>query len=166
MSHPQQADLQALIDALLDAGVEFIVVGGAAAVLHGAPTMTQDLDIVHRCTAENVKRLKVLLDQLDAYVREPGSRRLRPSAADLSAGGQLNLTTTLGPLDPLGRLHDGRGFDELLPHSEVVQDEGRSVRVIDLVTLIEIKSEAGRARDRLVLPLLLALLRDREQQGS
>jgi len=157
--------LQALIEALLDAGIEFIVVGGAAAVLHGAPTMTQDLDIVHRRTVENVDRFAALLERLDAYIREPGTRRLRPSPQDLISGGQLNLTTTLGPLDPLGRLHDGRGFDELLPHSEVLVDEDRQVRVIDLVTLIEIKSEAGRARDRLILPVLLALLRDREQQG-
>ena len=38
--HPREADLDALIQALVDAGVEFIVVGGAAAVLHGAPTGT------------------------------------------------------------------------------------------------------------------------------
>ena len=163
MSHPRQADLAALIDALIEAGVEFIVVGGAAAVLHGAPTMTQDLDIVHRRTAENVERLLALLDRLDAYLREPGTRQLRPSAEALTSGGQLNLTTALGPLDPLGRLHDGRGFDELLPHSEVVEDGDRRVRVVDLATLIDIKSGTGRARDKLVLPLLLALLRDREQ---
>ncbi len=163
MSHPRQADLQSLIDALLDAGVEFIVVGGAAAVLHGALTMTQDLDIVHRRTAENVDRLKAVLDGLDAYAREPGTRRLRPSAADLIAGGQLNLTTSLGPLDPLGQLHDGRGFDELLPHSEILEDGTRRIRVLDLITLIEVKSGTGRARDRLVLPLLLSLLREREQ---
>lgn len=44
---------RALVD-LLDAGVELIVVGGLAAVLHGAPVVTFDLDIVHRQTPENV----------------------------------------------------------------------------------------------------------------
>lgn len=161
MSHPKQADLAALIDALLDAGVEFIVVGGTAAILHGALAATQDLDIVHRRTTENVERLKRVLDHLDAYIREPGSRRLRPTAADLIAGGQLNLTTNLGPLDPLGALHDGRGFDELLPHSEVMEDGSRRIRVIDLPTLIEIKGDAGRAKDKLALSLLLARLRER-----
>jgi len=47
MTHPPQADLGALIAALHEAGVEFIVIGGAAAVLHGAPITTQDLDVVH-----------------------------------------------------------------------------------------------------------------------
>lgn len=51
--HPPSADLDALIEALLGAGVEFIVVGGAAAILHGAAVTTQDLDIVHRRTADN-----------------------------------------------------------------------------------------------------------------
>jgi hypothetical protein len=53
VAHPAQADLDALIQALLAANIEFIVVGGAAAVLHGAPITTQDLDIVRRRTAEN-----------------------------------------------------------------------------------------------------------------
>jgi hypothetical protein len=166
VSHPPQADLQALIDALFRAGVEFIIVGGAAAVLHGAATMTQDLDIVHRLTPENVDRLKAVLDDLDAYARQPGTRRLRPSVTDLVSGGQLNLTTSLGPLDPLGRLHDGRGFEELLPHSEILEDGARRIRVLDLATLIEIKAGAGRARDKLILPSLMALLRDRERRDT
>jgi hypothetical protein len=84
MSHPSQADLDALIQALLAANIEFIVVGGAAAVLHGAPITTQDLDIVHRRTAENVQRLSQLLAELDARFR---GRDLRPKysrAADSS----------------------------------------------------------------------------------
>lgn len=160
MSHPREADLEALIEALVDAGVEFIVVGGAAAVLHGAPTTTQNLDIVHRRTPENVTRLAALLERLDAYLREPGNRRLRPSAEVLAGGGQLNLSTSLGPLDPLGKLHDGRGYDELLPTSVLMQDGELKLRVVDLDTLIAIKAGTGRSRDKLVLPILIALRDD------
>jgi hypothetical protein len=46
--HPSAADLQALLARLCEAGVEFIIVGGAAAVMQGAPITTNDLDIVHR----------------------------------------------------------------------------------------------------------------------
>jgi hypothetical protein len=56
MPHPDRADLDALVQSLLEARVELIVVGGAAAVLHGAPIATQDLDIVHRRTPENTQR--------------------------------------------------------------------------------------------------------------
>src|SRR3954469_18883882 len=64
-----QADLDALIQALLAAKIEFIVAGGAAAVLHGVPITTQDLHIVHCRTAENVQRLAQLLVTLDAKFR-------------------------------------------------------------------------------------------------
>ena len=164
MAHPKQADLAALIDALQAGGLEFIVVGGASAILHGALSMTQDLEVVHRLTSENLARLATVLTRLDAFVREPGQRWLRPAAEHLGAGDQLSLLTALGPLDLLGRLHDGRGYDELLPHSEVSTDGTRQVRVLDLPTLIEIKTAAGRAKDRIVIPMLLALLRERERE--
>jgi len=163
---PKRADLPGLVDALVQAEVEFIVVGGAAAVLHGALAMTQDLDVVHCSTVENIRHLTAVLDQLDAHVREPGPRRLRPDESMLLGGGQVQLITTLGPLDLLGKLHDGRGYDELLPHTELLTDEHRRVRVLDLPTLIEVKTGAGRAKDRLVLPLLLALLRERERRQT
>jgi hypothetical protein len=160
MAHPARADLDALIQALLAAKIEFIVVGGAAAVLHGAPITTQDLDIVHNRTPENVRRLSELLENLDSTFR---GRDLRPTAELLAGRGQLNLSTALGPLDPLCVLHDGRGYDELLPHTEVLTDGASQIRVLDLDTLIAVKTEAGRARDKLVLPILLAL---RERLGS
>ncbi|MGB5816874.1 MAG: hypothetical protein WBI27_16915 [Thermoanaerobaculia bacterium] len=59
------------------------------------------------------------------------------------------------------RLHDGRSYDEILEHSLVMGDEQLEIRVLDLPTLIEIKSAAARAKDRLMLPVLLALLEDR-----
>ena len=68
-SHPKEADLPALLAELCDAGIEFIVVGGTAAVLQGAPISTNDLDIVHRRTPENVARLLEVLLHLDATMR-------------------------------------------------------------------------------------------------
>lgn len=67
--HPKAADLGALLTALSDAGVEFIVVDGAAAVLQGAPITTLDLDVVHRRTPENVARLLGVLLRLNATMR-------------------------------------------------------------------------------------------------
>jgi hypothetical protein len=58
--------------------VEFVVVGGAAAVINGAPVATFDLDILHRRTPENVRRLVAALTELDATFRTD-SRKLRPS---------------------------------------------------------------------------------------
>jgi hypothetical protein len=152
------SDPLALLDALNADGVEYLVVGGSAAVLHGAPVTTQDLDIVDRLTAENINRLQRCLSRLHAVIREPGTRGLVPNQSMLQAGGQLRLMTDFGPLDVLGHLHDGRDYDDLVAHSELVGDARRRIRVIDLATLIEIKAGTKRRRDRLVLPILRALL--------
>jgi predicted nucleotidyltransferase len=157
MPSPGHADAGELLRRLADAGVEFIVVGGAAAVLHGAPITTEDLDIVHRRSPENVSRLKTLLDELDAHIRELANRRLPPQESALLGDGHVLLSTRLGPLDCLGTLIDGRGFEELISHSESIKDEGVEFLVVDLPTLIELKTKTGRAKDRLMLPVLVAL---------
>jgi predicted nucleotidyltransferase len=157
MPSPTHADVGELLRRLVDAGVEFIVVGGAAAVLHGAPITTEDLDIVHRRTPENVSRLKNLLQELNAHVRELANRQLVPQESAFLGEGHVLLSTRLGPLDCLGALVDGRGFEELVSHSESFADEGAEFRVLDLSTLIDIKTKTGRAKDRLMLPVLIAL---------
>jgi len=157
MQSPRDTDVGELLRQLSSAGVEFIVVGGAAAVLHGAPITTEDLDIVHRRSPENVSRLKTLLDKLDARVRELANRRLPPQESALLGDGHVLLSTRLGPLDCLGTLIDGRGFEELVSHSDSIKDEGVEFLVVDLPTLIELKTKTGRAKDRLMLPVLVAL---------
>jgi hypothetical protein len=156
--HPPTADLDALLRELVDAGVAFIVVGGAAAVIHGAPVTTRDLDIVPRQHAGDAERLLATLAHLETRFRPVRpDRDIAPTEAHVTGRGQLNLTTRLGPLDVLLRLHDKRGDDELLPHSREIAASGFTVRVIDLPTLIEIKRSTGRAHDALVVPLLIAL---------
>jgi hypothetical protein len=162
-SHPKEADLPALLAQLCDGGVEFIVVGGTAAVLQGAPISTNDLDIVHSRTPENVARLLEVLLHLDATMRYDFAHRgLRPTAEMLAGKGQINLSTSLGPLDPLCELDAGQGYDELLAHTRLVTDEGRQLRVLDLPMLIAVKTRAGRPKDRLALPILIATLRERD----
>jgi predicted nucleotidyltransferase len=157
MPSPRVADVGELLRRLADTEVEFIVVGGAAAVLHGAPITTEDLDIVHRRTPENVSRLRALLSDLDAHVRELANRGIAPEESAFLGEGHILLSTSLGPLDCLCALVDGRGFEELLSHSESVEDEGTEFHVLDLPTLIQIKRKTGRAKDLLMLPVLLAL---------
>lgn len=164
--HPREADLESLLEALDRAGVEFIVVGGAAAVLHGAPVTTQDVDIVPLIDTENIARLAGLLEQLDARVRDPARRDIRPDPAAFGGPGQVRLTTRCGPLDVLARLHDGRDYADLLPHTVELTEGSLRLRVLDLSTLIAIKSGTGRARDQLIVPVLIALARERDRDGD
>lgn len=165
MRRPDHADFEALLEALSAADIDFIVVGGLSAVLHGAPVTTVDLDIVPRREPENAERLQALLESLDAWIVEPMKRQLRTRVTDFLGQGQLNLSTRFGPLDVLCQLHDGRGFDELLEHSVLIEDEGLAVRILELRTLIEVKASTGRAKDRLTVPVLMAML-EREGDGS
>lgn len=156
-----------LLNSLIEGNVEFIVVGGAAAVLAGVPVVTKDLDIVHRRSAENVARLLDVLAKLDAHFRPDfAQRKLRPRESDLTGHGHLNLNTTHGPLDVLCEVSGARGFEELLPHTAEVHDHDLRLRVLDLPMLIKVKAEANRPKDRLTLPILMATLDERNKAGS
>ena len=160
-------DLLAIFDAL--AGVDYVVVGGVAATLHGAPRLTFDLDIVPNPSTVNVDRLVRALETLGAYVREPGNRRL-PVTRQLLTGsvkraGQLRLRTRSGPLDILWRLHDGSGYREIAARSVVLADQERRIRVVGIEALIEIKQAAGRPRDQQDIAYL-KIIRQRGQNQN
>ena len=97
-----------------------------------------------------MKRLLALLLQLDAKHRDPAGRVLPPTEAELAGTGQLNSSTRLGPIDPLCQLHDGRGYDDLLEHSELMTDDALTVRVLDLETLVQNQGRHPPAKDRLL----------------
>jgi hypothetical protein len=98
-----------LLSMLLEGNVEFVVVGGAAAVLSGVPIVTKDLDIVHSRSPENVERLLSALSKLDAHFRPDfAQRKLRPRESDLTGHGHLSYHLAgavhhLGAADPAAR---------------------------------------------------------------
>ena len=160
-------DFRALLAALAEADVDFVVVGGVAAVLQGAPTTTFDLDVVHSREPGSCSRLGSALMRLEACYREHLPRRLQPREEDLLGPGHHLLMTSAGPLDLLGRVVGGREYGDLLAHAVWLDlDEGLRVRVLDLETLIALKQELGREKDRAqVLLLQQALQERRDRQG-
>jgi hypothetical protein len=147
-------DLTSLLLELLEGEVEFVLVGGLAAVAQGAPVTTFDVDIVHRRTARNVDRLLAVLTRRQAYIREPGNRRLPPSGASLLGPGHNLLVTDLGPLDCLGTIERGLDYEQLLERSVDVELEGRILRVARLSTLAELKEEWTDAESKLRAAIL------------
>ncbi|TMQ11954.1 MAG: hypothetical protein E6J90_33035 [Deltaproteobacteria bacterium] len=140
--------------------VEFVVVGGVAAVLGGAPISTFDLDIVHDRSPRNVAGLLGALTDLDARYRDLTGRVLRPEAHGLEGEGHHLLLTRCGPLDVLGRIGLGRGYQDLVPDSIIQPIGDITVRVLGLEALIREKLEAGRDKDRAVLPILRRTLEE------
>src|SRR5215472_16793994 len=130
----------ATIRALREGNVDFILVGGLAAVLNGAPVDTLDIDVVHSRDSTNIDRLLAALELLDAVFSIQPERRLKPSASRLDGSGHLNLITRLGPLDVLCTVGENLAYEDLLPRSHDVElAGGLRVRVLDLETLIAIK---------------------------
>jgi hypothetical protein len=150
--------------ALSEAGIEFILVGGFAAVCNGVPVVTLDVDIVHSRDPANIARLLPLLESIDAIFRIQPDRRIRPNVSHLSGSGHLNLLTRLGQLDLLCTIGKDLAYEDLLPHSEVMEiSENLRIRVLNLETLIQIKEELHGEKDRAVLPLLRRTLEEKRK---
>ena len=141
--------------------IDFIVVGGVCAVLHGAPVSTFDLDLVHSRSLDNLDRLISALRELDAYYRGRGDQRLRPKLSHLSSPGHQLLMTRFGPLDLLGTIGTGYSYDDLLEDTVELPVSGLKLRLLNLERLIEVKEETAQDKDRAVLPILRRTLEEK-----
>jgi predicted nucleotidyltransferase len=156
-------DLEAILRALQ--GVEFILVGGVAAAVQGAPVITQDVDILYRIEPSNLARLEAALLALDAVTRDD-PRRLRFGISHLQTKGHKLTITTAGALDVLGSVNkEELLFEDLLPHTDRMEFDGLEVCVLQLAKLVELKRQLGRPKDLAVLPLLEATLKERQKRG-
>jgi hypothetical protein len=143
--------------------VNFILVGGVAAIFNGAPIATFDVDIVHDRDLGNIARLLSALSELGAVYRQPG-RELRPDTSHLAGLGRQLLTTKFGLLDVLGAIGDGHDYADLLPHTtEVDIGEKAAIRVLNIEMLIQSKHEVSGEKDKAVLDILRRTLIEKSQ---
>jgi hypothetical protein len=155
-------DLLGFVRVLSGGGVEYIIVGGVAAGIHGALRTTLDLDVVYARDSQNVARLVAALDPLHPYLRgAPPGLPFRLDTETVFRGLNFTLTTSLGDLDLLGEITGGGRFEHLKPSAEVVELEDFRCLVVSLPKLIELKRAAGRGKDREALAELEALLEER-----
>lgn len=154
-------DFPRLLATLCNAQVEFILVGGLAATVHGSSRLTQDLDIVYRRTTDNLDRLVRALGPHAPYLRgAPRGLPFQWSTATLQRGLNFTLTTTLGDIDVLGEIVGGGGYEALSSHTIEIELFGYRCRCLDLPTLIRTKRAAGRPRDLEAVAELEALRDD------
>lgn len=162
-------DFKALLRALAEGGVEFILVGGAAATVHGASRLTLDMDAVYRRSPENIRRLVLALTPHRPYLRgAPPGLPFRWEAATVERGLNFTLTTDIGDLDLFGEIAGGGGYDDLLPYSITIQVFGIECRCLNLERLIHVKRAAGRPKDLEAIAELEVILEERrlaEQSG-
>src|SRR5215472_8292128 len=105
--------LVSIADHLLRHGVEFLVIGGQAAVLHGSPLPTIDVDLCYRRTTENLERLAPALRELHPTLRgAPPDLPFRLDAQSLALGANFTFNTDCGPLDLLGWVEPLGTYDD------------------------------------------------------
>lgn len=141
-------DFDALLTTLAGYHVNFIVIGGAAAIAHGSTRLTQDLDIVYDRSPENLSRLADALAPLKPYLRgAPPGLPFRWDAETLRHGLNFTLVTTLGAIDMLGEIPGGGAYEDLKSGAVELQVFGTRCLCLSLPQLIRAKRAAGRPRD-------------------
>ena len=147
-----------LLDALLSGDVDFVIVGGVAAVLHGSTLLTRDLDICIPLGASSLLRLQSALRELHPRVRA-GAGFIPLDLDEVHAAGLRNLyvTTDDGRLDCLGQVAGIGGYDEVLALSESVALGSWSCHVLGIDGLIRAKEAMGRPHDLVTVVQLMAL---------
>src|SRR2546421_5682673 len=125
--------------------VEFLVLGGEAAVLHGTPLPTYDTDLCYRRTSDNLERLAEALREMNPSLRgAPPDLPFQLDARSLALGANFTFNTDYGPLDLLGWVEPLGTYEDLLPRAEEMTAGGLTLRVIGLDDLIAIKRHIRR----------------------
>lgn len=155
------SDLLAILERLLRHQVEFVLVGGQAAIVHGATLVTRDVDVCMAFNADNLARLEAALAGLHPIHRMT-PQGLAFQTGDFEAGALKNLylATDLGVLDCLGQVTGIGPFDQVARRSMEIELPIGRCRVLDLDGMIAAKSALDRLQDRLALVQLRAI-RDR-----
>lgn len=159
-----------ILEVLAKHEMSFVVIGGVASAIHGAPFMTIDLDVVPELQTANLDHLAAALKELSARLRDADE----PEGIEISLDGRtlkkalpdfgfLRFETKFGFLDLLYQPAGTNGFRDLVK-SATEEDLG-SVKVLiaSLEDVIRSKQAAGRPRDLEQLPTLRRLLEVRSE---
>ena len=152
------SDLQRLLLRLSEAGIDFVLVGGYAAILHGSSVLTRDIDVCAALTTENIEKLRDALRDAHPVHRLSVER---PSFLDEPRPGvplnHLYLHTDLGTLDLLGSITGVGDFERVVRDAVEVELFGHRIRAISLNDLITAKEALGRDKDLIVAKELRAI---------
>lgn len=146
-------DPERLLRTLVEHGVDFCLIGAAAAWLQGNPTVTLDLDVMPRRELENADRLAAALNELGARHRG-GDRRADLEGADFLGWRTQHFDTDAGPLDVVPHAAAIGAFEEVATVELTLGD--LSVRAITIDEVIASKESLGRPKDTAALPALYA----------
>ena len=119
--------------------VKYVVIGGIAAVLHGVPRATFDLDILIEATPENAQRL------LDALLDAKLGTASMTSTKELLAH-EITIFNDRVRID-VQTITPGLNFENAWQNRETMEYQGQSLYVVSKEDLIASKRAAGRDVD-------------------
>ena len=157
---PKPLQPEKLFQVLAHHRVDYVLIGGLAATLHGSSALTNDADICPDASPENRERLAAALRDVRARVRteaEPDGVRFSVDADFLRRTQLVNLTTRYGDFDIAFQPAGSRGYEDLVGDAIELEIDGTVVRVASLADIIRSKEIANRPKDRATLPILYAL---------
>ena len=152
-------NFEVAIQRLSDAGVDFVVIGGWAAIFHGSAHVTNDLDICYSRDSENLRKLAAALAPY--HPRPRGFPDHLPFVWDfttLANGTVFTLATDLGIIDLLAEVTGIGSYNDVRAASLEVDAFDRRIKALNLQALIQSKKAVGRPKDLLILPELEGLL--------
>jgi hypothetical protein len=159
-------DPVSVLRVLVERDVDFVVIGGIAARLRGAPLLTQDVDITPATDRPNLERLASALEELDPRLRtapEPEGVPFPFDPALLESATVWTLVTRFGDLDLVVSPAGTRGYSDFVRDADdlrVATDPELIVKVASLVDVIRSKEATGREKDRAALPMLRRTLEE------
>ncbi|MEX1177148.1 MAG: hypothetical protein WEB09_01685 [Nitriliruptor sp.] len=145
---PPPLDVDRIVAAFREHGVDFVVIGGIAVLAHGHPRTTFDLDFVADLARDNMVRLAAALADLEAEVRGIDAELLDVDPCDpdqLASGANWTLITSAGWLDFMPEARGARAYRDIAEAAVAVRDD--TFRVAGLDDLIRMKLAAGRDKD-------------------
>ncbi len=138
--------------------VRYVLIGGLAAILHGSPSVTRDIDVCHARHRENLLRLVEALREVNAGLRgAPAGLPFKLDAQTLAEGDSFTFTTDVGSLDILATPAGTGGYEDLVRTAETVSAFSVEFAVASLEDLIRMKRAADGPKDRIELEILGAL---------
>lgn len=159
-------DFNRLLQRLADSGIDFVIVGGYAAVIHGSAYVTRDLDICAVLTEKTVNKLREVLADWDPRHRMTPQRLSFLEFPKEGTVQNLYLETNAGVIDILSSILGVGELPRLKANAEMFEIDGRQYPVLSLTDLIAAKEAVAREKDLLVAKELRCIAAKRHQQGD
>jgi hypothetical protein len=152
------SDLNRLLERLSDSGIEFVVVGGFAATLHGSTMVTRDIDVCAPLDSETVHKLRAALRDIKPTHRLTSQQlsflESPPAGTEVR---NLYLQTELGAVDILSSIKGVGDFARVREGAIEIELFGRRCLIMSLQDLIVAKEALGREKDLFVAKELRAV---------